>query len=79
MLKGVVVGLDWVGAAGDRSRRVRVEIFLCTVEGCSEPPQQSTLFHGSQIKAGGEKNAGEVSLLTVCSYRFNPAVIKWPR
>lgn len=53
MLRGVVV--RQLGLLGDHS--VLSEIFLRTVEGCSEPPQQSAVFHGRHIKAGGEKNA----------------------
>ena len=42
------------GGVGDR-RVLSGGIFLCTVEGCSEPPQQSTTFHGCHIKERGEK------------------------
>lgn len=68
-------GVRWWGCGGLlwvlETAGCWVEIFLCTVEGCSEPPQQSTVFHGRHIKAGGEKNAWEGSLLTAWSYRFN--------
>lgn len=56
-----------------------VEIFLCTVEWRSEPPQQSPIFHGQHVKAGRLKNAWEGSLLTTCSYRFELTVHKRPQ
>lgn len=39
-----------------------MEIFLCTVEGCSKPPQQSTIFHGHPIKAKREECLREQSI-----------------
>lgn len=52
-----------------------VEMFLCTVERCSEQPQQSTIFHGCHIKVG-EKMALEGSLLTSCSHSFSLTLLK---
>lgn len=63
MLRGAV-GRLWGAAGGVGDRRVLSgEIFLCTVEGCSEPPQQSTTFHGCHIKErGGKKKKKRKSL-----------------